>query len=70
MRLIVTDVDGNDEEYTAYRSKYGGGYVGGLTMEAFWGIVGGAIALVLIIIIVVTICCVKKYKGYSTTGTG
>ena len=67
MRLIVTDVDGNEEDYTAYNDKYAGGYLGGLTKEAFWGIVGGAIALLLIIIIVITICIVKrcKYCGYN-----
>ena len=71
MRLIVTDVDGNEEEFTAKNDKYGEStYVGNLTKTAFWGIVGGGIALVLIIIIVVTWCCVKKYKGYSTTGSG
>ena len=70
MRLMVTDVDGNSEEYIAYSDKYGGGYVGGLSFEAFWGIIGGVIALVLIIIIVVTIVCCCKYKGYNTTSTG
>ena len=72
MRLLVTDVDGNSEEFTAYGDQYGEStyMFGKLTKTAFWGIVGGAIALVLIIIIVVTWCCCKKYRGYNATGTG
>ena len=67
MRIEVTDVDGNQEEFTAKSDKYGEStYVGNLTKTAFWGIIGGVIAVVLIIIAVSIWCCVRnKCAGYS-----
>ena len=71
MRLVVTDVDGNKAEEIAYNNHYGGGWPGGLSTAAFWGIIGGAIALVLIIVLVIVIvCCVKKPCGYDGVNTG
>ena len=70
MRLMITDVEGNQAVEVAYSNLYGGGWPGGLSTAAFWGIIGGAIALVLIIIIVIVIVCVCRGKGYSGVNTG
>ena len=79
MRIIVTDVNGNNEERIAYSDKYRGGYDGGFTKQswsdfpdkkAFWAIVGVGSAIVFIPVIVAIFCGMKQYKGYRTTRTG
>ena len=74
MSLKITDVAGNIAKETVRSDNYGSGGPGGLSKEAFWGIIGGAIALVLIVAIVITVvCCNKDYcknccGGYEATG--
>ena len=73
MPLVVTDVDGNTQDFTAKSDQYHmvenydeSTYVGDLNKTAFWSIIGACIELVVIIIAISIWCFVKnKCQGYS-----
>ena len=56
MRLLLTDVKGNQAERKAVNDGTGTPMSKGLK----WGLIGGGVALVIIIAIVVGVCCCKK----------